>query len=191
MTEPLQTSLVITPATKIGDLLDAYPTLEEVLIAQAPMFARLRNPVLRRTVARVTTVERAAGVASLDVRHLVGILREAVGQPTTDDAQEHDRADAPAPAADAAPDALPPWVEGADIAECIDADALLDAGTVPLGPVMAGARRLKPGEALRVDATFRPTPLIAQATRAGFPCHVCQLGPDRFATYIGPAPPEG
>lgn len=44
MSDPLP----ITPATRVGELLDAYPELEEVLVAAAPPFARLANPVLRR-----------------------------------------------------------------------------------------------------------------------------------------------
>lgn len=46
---------------RVAELLDAYPALEPVLVAQAPAFARLRNPVLRRTVARVATLEDALG----------------------------------------------------------------------------------------------------------------------------------
>jgi hypothetical protein len=45
---------LITPQTKVGELLDAFPELENVLIQIAPPFKKLRNPILRRTVARVT-----------------------------------------------------------------------------------------------------------------------------------------
>jgi hypothetical protein len=45
----------------VADLLDSWPELEETLVAQAPAFRRLRNPVLRRAVARVATLEPAAG----------------------------------------------------------------------------------------------------------------------------------
>jgi len=50
--------LNINPRTKVGELLDACPRLEEVLIAQAPVFEKLRNPVLRRTAARKTWQSR-------------------------------------------------------------------------------------------------------------------------------------
>jgi hypothetical protein len=61
MTDPLP----ITPETKIAALLEAYPELEPVLIATAPAFNKLSNPVLRRTIARVTSLRRAAEVAGL------------------------------------------------------------------------------------------------------------------------------
>lgn len=40
--------LIITPKTKIYDLLESYPHLEAVLIATAPQFKKLKNPVLRK-----------------------------------------------------------------------------------------------------------------------------------------------
>ena len=45
--------MVISPKTKVGELLDAYPELESVLMEMSPAFEKLKNPILRRTVARV------------------------------------------------------------------------------------------------------------------------------------------
>ena len=64
-------NVVIGPETRVGDLLDAYPEAEQVLIGIAPQFKALRNPVLRRTVARVATLEQAARVAGMSARELV------------------------------------------------------------------------------------------------------------------------
>ncbi|HOK52235.1 MAG TPA: DUF1858 domain-containing protein [Bacteroidales bacterium] len=41
----------ITPQTKVGELLEAYPQLEAKLLELSPKFGHLKNPVLRRTVA--------------------------------------------------------------------------------------------------------------------------------------------
>lgn len=46
-----QKNLEITPSTKVAELLAAYPELEAVLIGMAPPFKKLKNPVLRRSVA--------------------------------------------------------------------------------------------------------------------------------------------
>jgi len=78
MTEPLP----ITPETKVAAQPEAYPELEPVLIAAAPAFNKLSNPVLRRTIARVTSLRRAAEVAGLPVRELVVRLRAAAGRVT-------------------------------------------------------------------------------------------------------------
>ena len=55
----------ITPETKVAQLLEDHPALEEVLVSLAPAFSKLRNPVLRRTIARVTTLKRAAEVRNM------------------------------------------------------------------------------------------------------------------------------
>lgn len=72
----------LTPETKVAALLEAYPELEPVLIAAAPAFNKLSSPVLRRTIARVTSLRRAAEVAGLPVRELVVRLRAAAGRVT-------------------------------------------------------------------------------------------------------------
>ncbi len=71
----------ITAETKVATLLSEYPELEDLLIAMAPAFAKLRNPVLRRSVGRVATLKQAAAVGKLDPTELVNELRVAVGQP--------------------------------------------------------------------------------------------------------------
>lgn len=72
--------LIITPKTKISDLLDAYPQLEDVLISLAPPFTKLRNPLLRKTIGRVTSLSQAAAVGGLKVEELVNVLRKETGQ---------------------------------------------------------------------------------------------------------------
>ena len=67
----MNTKLTITPKTKILDLLADYPELEEVLFDISPAFRQLKNPVLRRTVARVTTLQQAALVGGIRVEDLV------------------------------------------------------------------------------------------------------------------------
>lgn len=52
--------------TKIGDLLDAYPFLLEYLVNQSPKFSKLENPFLRKTVAAVASVSKAAMLGGLD-----------------------------------------------------------------------------------------------------------------------------
>src|SRR5665647_2796382 len=77
-------SLIITPKTKIYDLLEAYPELEDILISSAPEFKKLKNPILRKTITRITNIGQAATVGGLDVQDLVNSLREKVGQGNID-----------------------------------------------------------------------------------------------------------
>jgi hypothetical protein len=73
------TEIIITPKTKVAELIDAYPQLEQVLISYVPAFEKLRNPVLRRTVARITTLQQAAVIGGANVEDLINHLRKEVG----------------------------------------------------------------------------------------------------------------
>jgi hypothetical protein len=48
-------NIEITPSTKVNDLLDAYPEIEEILIGIAPPFKKLKNKFLRKSVAKANT----------------------------------------------------------------------------------------------------------------------------------------
>ena len=146
----------ILPETRVAQLLDAHPELEEELIAAAPRFAALRNPVLRRTVARVTTLAQAAAVAGIPARELVDRLRAAAGQPAL--------------AGDAAELALqppPPAVAGVEPAAVVDAGALLAAGSTPVAEVTRELDACPPGGVVRVEAPFLPAPMVEALRRRG------------------------
>ena len=51
--------LIITPKTKVLQLIEAYPHLEDVLIEYVPAFKKLKNPILRNTVAKIATLQQA------------------------------------------------------------------------------------------------------------------------------------
>jgi hypothetical protein len=68
----------ITPDTKIHDLLQEYPSLKAWLLAYAPAFEKLGNPVVYNTVGRVATLEAAAKMGDVDVAVLVDAVRERV-----------------------------------------------------------------------------------------------------------------
>ncbi|MEZ5197410.1 MAG: PAS domain-containing protein [Bacteroidales bacterium] len=78
--EIVETNIIITPKTKVAELLDAYPQLEDVLIDIAPTFKKLKNPVLRRTIARVATLQQAASVGGVPVDVIINKLRGSLGQ---------------------------------------------------------------------------------------------------------------
>lgn len=189
-------SIPITPETKIAALLEAYPALEDVLIAQAPVFKNLKNPVLRKTVAKVATIEKAARIGGVSPRELVRVLREAAGLPT-DSAEavastdaggcgcghghEHGHG-ATAPHAD---EPEPSWVTASTPRETIDADAILAAGETPLPGVMRHAAALQPGETFRIVSGFRPVPLTDALGKKGYKTHTRAVDGGRFETFVG------
>lgn len=66
----------------------------------------------------------------------------------------------------------------------IDADKMLDAGQVPLGPILRRAKALEKGEILRVLASFRPIPLVDKLIDLGYKVYMRPEGVERFVTYI-------
>ncbi len=171
-------TLPITPETRVAQLLDAYPGLEEVLVGMAPSLARLRNPVLRRTVARLTTLERAAGIADLDVRTVVSRLREAAGLEAASDATE---AGTEAPSGSGGEP--PSWRTGREPTVRINADALLDRGETPLPAMLAAAKALDADGLLEVTVAFRPLPLVDALEHHGLRTHIEAVDGGGFRLY--------
>lgn len=144
--------LVVGPETKVGDLLEAYPEAEGVLIGLAPQFKALGNPLLRRTVARVTSLEQAARVGGVPVGEMIHALRSELGLPG--------REESPAGAEATITGGPPSWLEAAEPTTTVDAGALLDAGETPVSEASQRLAHLGAGEVLLITAPFQPAPLI-------------------------------
>ena len=71
--------------TKIGDLLDAYPFLLDYLTAQSPQFSKLKNPLMRKTVARLASISRAASLGGLDPEALMAGIAVEIFKHSNDD----------------------------------------------------------------------------------------------------------
>jgi hypothetical protein len=175
----MSTGVSITPETRIAELLEAYPQLEEVLVQQSAHFKALKNPILRKTVARVATLEKASQMSGIPVRRLVATLREAAGLPG------ESAADLGPEVLPAAVDAVAPeWFDERKVVVSIDADDLLAKGEVPLPRVNQAALTLPPDGLLKVKSAFRPAPLLEALGKAGHRTYVTQPSPDVFLTYV-------
>lgn len=170
----------ITPDTRVAALLAAYPELEEVLIGMAPPFAKLRNPVLRRTIAKVTSLRRAAEVAGLPARELVGRLREAAGLPAAaDDAGAESSRSAVTRSA-------PAWTHDVAVCWTLDANAMLASGSEPLGEVGRRLGELGEGTAGVLESSFPPAPLLEWLAARGCDA-VCVAADEGYRTWVRPA----
>jgi uncharacterized protein len=61
----------LTAKTKIDDLLNQYPFLEEFFIAKSPKFKNLKNPIMRKTIGKVATLAKVAAMGELDLNELL------------------------------------------------------------------------------------------------------------------------
>lgn len=63
--------MVITPQMTIHSLLGEYPFLGEFLTAYNPEFKKLANPVMRRTMGRMATLQRVADTGHVPLEQLL------------------------------------------------------------------------------------------------------------------------
>lgn len=166
--------LIITPRTKIYELLQAYPELEDNLIELAPVFKKLKNPVLRRTIARVTTLQQAAKVGEIPVHELVNNLRRKVGQDTLEGLAAGTEGQAEKPS----------WLKEEKIVFRLDARPIIEAGGHPLGEVLTGIRDMKPGEIYEMVTPFLPAPLIERVVDQGFDSWTLKHDENHFSNYF-------
>lgn len=171
----------ITPSTKIAGLLDHYPELEDVLIGIAPPFKKLKNPFLRKSVAKVASIRQAAAVARLPVAEVVDKLRAAVGQKPM--------------AADEGGETAsyfserPEWFDAGRVTASIDERGREDEDEMPLNEVLRQATRLQEKEILELITDYLPAPGIDIMKAKGFLVWCVEEEPALVKTYFSkPAP---
>lgn len=154
-----QVKLIISPKTKVGELLDAFPQLENVLLELSPSFAKLKNPVLRKTVARVASLQQAAMVGGLKVDDLVNRLRKEVGQAETTIETENTQYLTTHP---------PAWFNPANIKERFDATPVINSGGSPIVDILEKTSKLSENEILELKTPFVPAPIIDMLKNKNF-----------------------
>jgi hypothetical protein len=165
--------ILITPKTKVAELFDAYPHLEQVLIDYVPAFEKLKNPVLRRTVARITTLQQAAAIGGVNVEDLINRLRKEVGQ-------EHFAGGGAA----AYTTEKPGWFSETRVVAGLDIRDMLAVGEQPVNQVIADLRALGQGDIYKLVAPFMPAPVVDKAASLGMSHWVTQQGDHLFIIYF-------
>jgi uncharacterized protein len=75
-------ALTLTPKTTIHTLLKQYPFLLDYLADYHPEFKKLTNPVLRRTVGRMATLDTVAEQGNVPLNKLVDDIAAEVEKQT-------------------------------------------------------------------------------------------------------------
>lgn len=151
----------ITSQSKLFDILKAYPSLQEQIIKIAPPFQNLKNPVLRRTVGKIATLEKVAQIGGMNVDKLVNTLRKAVGQ---DEIQSESRVNVVVEIPRLAND--PDWITGQP-QFTVNGTELLQRGEVPLGRVNELLRELDAGCFILLITNFEPVPIYEAMHKQG------------------------
>lgn len=157
--------------TKIYDLLKEYPFLEDELIKINPKFKKLKNPILRRTVARIASIKQAAMVGGMDEGELLNKIRKAVGleEVKVEKSSKEDK--------------IAPWVTN-EPKVIIDANKLLDEEKNPLAEVNKAIKKLNKDDVILIKSDFMPAPLIDEFRAKGHEVYSSKLNDNEYFTYI-------
>ena len=68
----------ISPRTKVSEIISRYPFLKQFLVKLNPEFKLLENPIMRNTIGRIATLNKAAMIGGMDVNKLIDDLAAEV-----------------------------------------------------------------------------------------------------------------
>jgi len=163
----------ITPQTMVSDMLENYPELEDKLIEISPIFEKLKNPLLRKTVAKVATLKQAATIGNVSIGDLINQLRDAAGLNKI--SVENDSPEK---------QSKPEWVNKEKVKFEYDAFIDLENGIHPAGKVTKEIHNINGDELYLLSTPFVPAPLIQMVIEKGYEVYTDDLGDQLFETYI-------
>jgi hypothetical protein len=166
-------SLQITPKTKVGELLDRHPELEGLLISLSPAFEKLRNPVLRKTIARVATIQQIAVVGKVPLETIISTLRKSTGDNEQFKTINTDKMSNEKPA----------WL-AKTISETLDAREMLARGEHPLQLVLAKTHDMESNTVFCLVTPFTPLPLIEKVQAQGLESYVDEISDKEVHSYF-------
>ena len=165
---------LITPQTRIGEFLENYPELEDLLISLSPAFQKLKNPVLRRTIGRVATFQQVAVVGNIPLETIINSLRKAAGQNQTDEIMS----------TGTNLNEKPTWYNADAISETLDAREMLQSGQHPLAEVIKRTSAMQSGQIFELITPFTPMPLIEKVNANGLLAYVDTVSDTEIHTYF-------
>lgn len=165
----------ITPETRVGKLLDEHPELEETLLDMSPAFSKLKNPVLRKTVAKVATLRQVSQVGNVDLGKLINTLRAAIGQDVEYTAEEALSEKSTSP---------PDWYRELKVKEVYDARDDIEKGEQPIGKALSRIRNLDNDGIFELITPFPPAPLIDKSKEMGYTYYTEERGPEEYHTFF-------
>ncbi len=167
--------LQIRPSTKVAQLLDAYPELEDVLIEMAPPFKKLKNPLLRKSIAKVASLQQAAIAGRLDLSSMINQLRQAVGQAPIEATE--------APKVKDYFGTAPDWFVKSCVVNSID-DRAGDSDEMAITRIVKAMKDLTEHEVVELTTTFLPAPGIDVARARGLLTWTVQEQAELFRTFF-------
>ncbi len=160
--------MMITSDLKISKLLKEFPDALEVLLKASPHFAKLKNKLLRKTLAGRVTIEQAAAIAGIEKNDLLRELNEAcvadggneTGDPDSEVTKEKKK------------QTFFNRSNFDDFASYrrsyLDVRPIIDSGRDPLKDILGKVKTLSTDEVLVIINSFEPVPLYSLLGAKGF-----------------------
>jgi len=167
-------NLLITPKTRVGELLDSYPELEQVLMELSPAFKKLKNPMLRKTVGKVATLQQAASLGNIPVTEVINTLRMEVGQQLFEGEVSGDDINYKKPG----------WFDPGKVSVSFDASPLIDSGQNPMQEVLGHLEKTGPGVIFLLTTPFVPAPIIELISKKGYSHYCLKSDQGSCSTYF-------
>ncbi len=169
-----QNSIDINPSVTVDVLLKTYPELEGVLVGLAPPFKKLKNPILRRTIAKVATVRHIASVGGIPLNELISKLRKEVGQPEIEESYQDQEYFSE----------QPNWFSLDKIARSVNEGELKDKDKMTLTIILKEAKTVKRGEIIELVTSFLPAPGIDAMKGKGYSVWTKKESNDVIKSYF-------
>jgi len=167
-------SLYITPKTRVGELLDCYPQLEPVLLELSPAFSKLKNPILRKTIGKVATLQQAAALGNIPVTEIINTLRSEVGQDLFNESNIQGEINFK----------QPEWFNEEKVTVKFDATELINAGQNPMQEIFRHLELTGKGELFLLSTPFVPAPIIELIQKKEYTHYCHQKDQERCDTYF-------
>ena len=166
--------LEITDSTTVHELLEAYPELEETLISIAAPFKKLKNPLLRKSIAKIATLKHISAVGNVPLNDLVNELRKAVGQSETSESYEDEKYYLD----------QPDWFSKDKIALSVNEEELEVKDKMTVVVLLQEAKYIKKGEIIELTTTFLPAPGIETMKSKGYSVWTVKEDENLLKTYF-------
>ena len=167
-------NLEIVPSTTVHELLEAYPELEETLINIAPPFKKLKNPLLRKSIAKIATLKHISSVGNIPLNDLINELRNAVGQSEASQLFKDDQYFSD----------QPDWFTKDKIALSITEEKLEVDDKMTVVVLLQEMKHVKTGEIVELITTFLPAPGIDTMRSKGYSVWTVKVDETLIKTYF-------
>jgi len=152
---------MITKDWKVAKVLDAYPETLDAFIEVSPHFSKLKNKVLRKTIARRVTLDQAARVGGVDLNTLLIKLNRKAGFDVDSLPLKNSESSDSIRAVHE-----PPLPDRAEVT--LDVRPIIESGTDPFKTIMKTVKEMNDNEMLHLINSFEPVPLYSVMQTKGY-----------------------